>query len=173
MRKRQKYLLVVFFIQVSISLSAQDLVAAFLDKHEKDDNLEVISIGKKMVEMMYSLSLDSPELQDAIKGLENICIVTSKDTISNKEYYESAQQLLSKSKGFEKVLSISEDNENLLVMVKESKGIVKELVLLSGQDDKFNLIFMRGDIDLNTLIKYSEHLNIKGLNNIRSVERTK
>ncbi|GHT29649.1 hypothetical protein FACS189432_08840 [Bacteroidia bacterium] len=173
MMNLQKQLLIIFFIQISISLSAQDLVAAFLDKHEKDDNLEVVSIGKKMVEMMCGLSSDNTELQAAIKGLENICIVSSKDAISNKEYYESAQQLLCKNKGFEEILSISGDNEDLLVMIKESKGIVKELVLLSGQDDKFNLIFISGNINLNTLIKYSENLNIKGFNNIRSVERKK
>jgi hypothetical protein len=173
MKNLQKLLLTVFFIQISISLSAQDFVASFLDKHEKDDNLEVVSIGKKMVEMMCGLSSDNAELQDVIKGLENICIVSSKDTISNREYYESAQQLLSKSKGFEEIFSTSGDNEDLLVMVKESKGMVKELVLLSDQNDNFNLIFMSGNIDLNTLIKYSDNLNIKGLNNIRSVERNK
>jgi hypothetical protein len=174
MNNIQKYLLIIFFFQMGFSLSAQDVIASFLEKHEKDDNLEVVSIGKKMVEMMcVLLSSENPELQNAIKGLDNICIVTSKEATLNKEYFESAQQLLSKSKGFEEILATSEENGALLVMVKESKGTVKELVLLSGQNNGFSLIFISGDIDLGTLIKYSKDINMEELNGIRSVEREK
>jgi hypothetical protein len=154
----------------NFSLQAQDLVASFLNKHGKDDNLEIVSIGEKMLVLINNLTSENQELNEAIKGLENICIVSSRDTIAGKEYYESAQQLLSKSKGFEEILSLGNENETLLVMVKESKGIVKELVLLSSKDSGFSLISMSGNIDLGTLIKYSGKLNIKGLDDLRSIK---
>ena len=160
----------LFLIWINCSVSAQSIAFSFLDKHEKDDNLEVVSIGRKMLEKMCVLSSEDSDLQNAIRGLENICIVTSKDTVLNREYYHSAQHLLSKSKGFESLFSMNTKEEELVIMIKESKGHIKELVLLSDQPDGFNLISMTGNIDLDILIKYSEELNIGKLNGLRSIK---
>jgi hypothetical protein len=166
MKNMRKYGLILFFIPWGFSLYAQELVSSFLDEYGKDDRLEVVTIGKKMLGTMSSLSSaeeDLSELQAAIKGLENICIVTSKDTTLNGEYYDSCRQLL-KDTGFNVIFSGNEDADELFVMgTKESKGTVKELALLfMDKDGRFNLIQMTGAIDLNTLVKYSE--NLKGLN---------
>jgi len=159
------------FLLMSLSGSAQDVIASFLDKHGKDDNLEVVSIGKKMMEAIGMLTSDNPDLTKAIKGLETIRIVSSKDKDLNKEYYKSAQKLASKSKGLKEFFSMNEDDKELMVMIRESKGDVKELILLSEQADGFNLISISGAINLDDLIKYSESLNIKKLNKLRSIKR--
>jgi hypothetical protein len=161
MNHLMKCLLCFFFIQGSFSLQAQDLVTSFLDKHGKDDNLKIVSIGGKMLDMVGALTLGYPELNDVIKDLDNIRFICSEDTALNKEYYESASQLLKKWKGFEEILSINNEEEKLLVVVKESKRTVKELVLLSSKITGFNLILITGDINLDALIKYSESLSLK------------
>jgi hypothetical protein len=165
----KKCLLLSFALLIHFFVSAQDLVKTFLDKQGKDDNLEVISIGKKMLEMMSDLSSGNPELKEAIKGLDNIHIVTSKDSILNKEYYDFAWDLLGKSKGFEPILLLNEGDEDVIVMIRSVKGIITELVLLSDKGAGFNLISLSGNIDLNTLSKYSESLNIKGLNDLSPI----
>jgi hypothetical protein len=162
MKNLWKYGLFLFFIQWSFSSEAQELVSSFLDKYCKDNRLEVVTIGKKMLDTMGDLPSgqeDLSELQAAIKGLENIYIVTSKDTTLNREYYDSGRQLL-KDKGFNVIFSGNEDTGGLFVVgTKESKGTVKELTLLFiDKDDRFNLILMTGVIDFNTLVKYSENL---------------
>lgn len=174
MKKIKIYIVVLLISLTSFSLSAQNVVTSFLDKHGKDDNLEVVSIGKKMFEKMESLSSGTPELMDAIKGLENIYIVSSTDLSLTQEYYDSAYHLLSKSKGFEEISTVKDnEKDGLTVMIKESKGIVKELVLLSGQEKGFNLIALSGDIDLKTLAEYSQSLNIEGLDKLGRVEKVK
>jgi hypothetical protein len=166
----KKHAFIFFFISISFSISAQSIAFSFLNKHEKDDNLEVVSIGKKMLEKMSRLTSEDSDLQNAIKGLENICIVSSKDTVLNREYYNSAQNLLSKSKGFESLFSMNTKDEELVIMIKESKGYIKELVVLSDQPDGFNLISITGNINLDVLINYSEVLNIQKLNGLRSIK---
>ena len=163
----QKYIYIALISFATTNLSAQDPVATFMDMHGADDNLEIISIGRRMFEKMDGLPVGDPELKEAIKGLETIRIVTSKDTLLNKEYYDSAHKLLERCKGFEKILSINEEDRSIVVLVKETKGgAVKELLLLSGRGAGFNLVSMSGDINLNTWIKYSEGLNIEELNNL-------
>lgn len=162
-----KYGLFLFFIQWNFALNAQELVSSFLNEYGKDNRLEVVTIGRKMLGTMSGLSSeeeDLSELQAAIKGLDNICIVTSKDTTLNGEYYDSCRQML-KDTGFNVIFSDDkEDTDELFVVgTKESKGAVTELALLFlDRDGRFNLIQMTGVIDLDTLVKYSE--NLKGLN---------
>jgi len=159
-----------FFIGFHLAVLAQDIISSFLDKHEKDDNLEIVSIGKKMMESIGALSSDNPDFAEAIKGLETIRIVSSKDQDLNKDYFLSAQALLSKTKGLKNYFTINEENKELIVMIRESKGCIKELILLSEQPDGFNLISLSGTINLDDMQKYSEGLNIKELNQLSSVK---
>lgn len=154
----KKVFLTFFFSFAVLSVFSQDLVTSFLEKYGKDDNLEVISIGKKMFGMMSDISIGDVELQDFICGLENIRVVTSRDNNLNQEYYASVQKMIKKNKKFQELVSVSKPDENMIVMIKENKGIVKELIFLAGQSNGFTLISMTGDIDMDTLTKYSEKL---------------
>jgi len=151
---------------LTVSLQAQKIGSAFLDKYGKDDGIEVITIGKKMLDRMHSDSIASPELQEAIAGLENIQIISSKDTTLTKNYYDSTFNLLTKNKDFVELLSLKSENNDMLVMIKETKGIVSELVLLSNSSGRFNLISLRGNIQLEVIAKYSQHINLKELENL-------
>ena len=162
---------ILFFIWINSSVLAQDIVKSFIDKHGKDDNLEIITIGKKTIETMYPLISENPDLIEVIKNLESIRIISSKDMEINKEYYDSARKLLSKSKRMKELFSMSEDNKELIITVRESKNSIKELILLSEQDDGFNLISISGAINLDVLLKYSDGFNIKELEQLRSVKR--
>ena len=166
----EKCKLIFLIVWINLSVSAQDVITSFLDKHEKDDNLEVISIGKKMMEMMDSLTLDNLDLKEALKGLETIRIISSKDKDLNKEYYDSARGLLYKNKGLEEFFSMKGEDKELTVMIRKTKGSVKELILLSEQAEGFNLISLSGTINLDVLRKYSEKLKTKELNHLHSVK---
>ena len=165
-----KYMVICFFLWFSLSVSAQDIIASFIDKHEKDNNLEVVSIGKKMINRLDSMTSNNPDLKEAIKGLETIRIVSSKDRDLDKEYFDSAQELLSKSKGLKEFFSMNEKDKALIVMIRESKSAVKELILLSEQPEEFNLISISGTINLDVLLKYSEGLN-KEINQLKSIKQ--
>ena len=164
-----KYKLMGFLLWISLSASAQDIITSFVNMHEKDDNLEVVLIGKKMIQTLDSLTSNNPNLKEAIKGLETIRIVSSKDRGLDREYYDSARDLLSKSKGLKEYFSISEKDKELIVMIREVKNSVKELILLSEQPDEFNLISISGTINLDVLLNYSEGLHIKELNQLKSI----
>ncbi|MCL1938809.1 MAG: DUF4252 domain-containing protein [Candidatus Azobacteroides sp.] len=152
---------------MTISLHAQGIGASFLDKYGKDDGIEVITIGKKMLDLMLSDSIASPEMQDAIAGLESIQVISSNDTILNKNYYHSAFNLLAKSKNFVELLALNSETDNLLIMIKESKGVVSELVLLSNTEGHFNLICLRGNIRLEMIAKYSQQIDLKELKKLK------
>jgi hypothetical protein len=149
---------------VTLSLQAQEIAGSFLDKYGKDENIEVITIGKKMLDLMqHSDSIAGPELKEAIAGVESIIIISSQDKSLNEDYYNAAFSLLTKNKNFAELLSINKKEEVLLVMIKETKGIVSELVLLSNRPGKFDLISLSGDIKLDRIAQYSKNLDLDEL----------
>jgi hypothetical protein len=157
----------------SCPVFAQEIANLFLEKFDKDDNLEIISIGKKMFQMMENASSNT-DFNEAIKGLEKIVVISSKDSVFNNEYYDSAYEILTgkRKDGFESLLSTKEEKGELIVMAKESKGIIRELVLLQGDKIKyFSLISLCGNIDLKTLAKYSEKINLSGLKSLDVINK--
>ena len=159
----------------TISISAQEIASSFLDKFGKDDNLEVVTIGKKMLQMMEGIASKDPDFTEVIKGLENIQIISSTDSVLSNEYYDSAYEIMTKKKqGFEQLVEFKNSEETLIIMVKESRGAIRELVLLSNKKTQgFNLITLNGKIDMEPLVKYSERINIPGLKVLDSVNNDK
>jgi hypothetical protein len=155
---------------MTVSLYTQGIGVSFLDKYGKDEGIEVVTIGKKMLDLILSDSIASPELQEAIVGLESIQIISSKDTSVNKNYYDAAFNLLAKSKDFVELLSLHDKNENMVVMIKETKGVVSELVLLSNTPGRFDLITLRGHIQLDMIAKYSQHIDMNELKKLNFLE---
>jgi hypothetical protein len=154
-----------------VAVPAQSVVTSFLDKHGKDDNIQLISIGKKMFEQMEKQSLGSSELRETIKGLDNIQIITSEDSLLSNEYYLSALAIFSETDSYADLFSIDGEEQQLIVKLKESKGLITELIILSYNSDGFNLISMTGkNIDLGTLAKYSIALDFKALKKLRNLE---
>jgi hypothetical protein len=161
---------IVFNLAIG-SLLAQEIVSSFLDKYGKDENIEVVTIGKKMLDKMQSDSIADDNLQEAIHGLENINIISCKDKTLNNDYYDLAYDLLTKNKNFTELVSIHTGEESLIVMVKEAKGIVNELILLANKSGDFNLISLRGAIKLDMLAKYSQKLNFNELEKLKSHDK--
>jgi len=166
----KKITVVLFIYFVSVAASAQSVVVSFLDKYGEDDNIQVVSIGKKMFSKMSELSLGNSELQEAIKGLDNIQIITSEDSVLNDEYYDSACAILSKKEDFIELYSMENEGQQMVVKMKESKGIVTELVMLSCSQKHFNMTFITGSINLEMLAKYSSKVDFKELERLNYIE---
>jgi hypothetical protein len=157
--------LIVFILIITLSFPAlsQTVVHSFLEKHGMDDGIDVISIGSKMLALIEEQSLATPELLEAIQGVDNIQIITSDDDLLNVEYYRSAFALLSKDKDFIELFSSENKEQNLTVKVKKNKGVVNELIILSNDPDTFSLINITGNLNLESLAKYSTDLDFKEL----------
>lgn len=153
----RKYGLIIILSFVSFSGFAQDMVTSFLEKHRKDDALEVVTIGKTMFGRMGEISIGDLDIKEFIDGLDNIQIISSKDSSLDSDYYSSAEQMLNRDPSFQELASLNKPGGKVLMMIKESRGIVKELILLSGESGGFSLISMTGDIDLEKLMEYSNN----------------
>jgi hypothetical protein len=142
-----------------------------MDKFGKEESVQTFSVGKKMFERMKEQALGSPELRETIKELDQIQVITSKDTALTDEYYSSALVILSKAEGYDDVFSFDDENLQLIVKKKVAKGIVNELIVLLRSPEEFSLIEIIGkNINLKELAKYSVNMNFQILENLKKFE---
>jgi vacuolar-type H+-ATPase subunit F/Vma7 len=165
-------ILSILLILSQFTISAQNVVASFLDKFGKDENIQVVSIGERMFERIKEQSLGSPELREAIKELDRILVISSEDTTLTDEYFDSAFAILSGAEGYSDLLSFESDTEQQLVVKKKiTKGTINELVVLLRSPEGFTLIGIVGkNINLKALAQYSVDANFQILKNLKKFE---
>ncbi|MDR0507557.1 MAG: DUF4252 domain-containing protein [Dysgonamonadaceae bacterium] len=167
----KKYIFyLIFFGLTPVIADAQSVAITFLEKHGKDDNIRVVSIGKKMLKKIEEQSLGSPELLEAIKGLDNMKIITSKDAGLSSEYYSSAYSILLKDKDFVEVYATESDGYRITVKKKGTKELVNELVILSDDSKEFNMIWLSGLINLEVLLQYSVQIGLPELKKFNDLD---
>jgi len=159
----KKYGILSVFLLFNASLFAEDIITAFLDKHGNDDNLEVISIGKSMIDKMCDLTAENLELKKTLESLDNIRVIHTTDSVISSEYFDSAIQIKDENAEYKEVEAI----ENMSVLIRKSKEKVREVLLLINDESGFNMISIRGEIDMNNLLAYSDKIGIKNLKDIQ------
>lgn len=165
----KKFLFPIVLFFITFSLQAQ-VVNTFLDKYGRDTYVEIVTIGKRMLEKMQSESMATSELKDAIEGVENIKIVSSKEDIVNDDYYQSASKLIAGEKQLREVLSMDKQGGALRIFIKETDGSIEELIILSKDDADFYFVSLTGDIQWESLVNYSKITGAKGLEELNKIQ---
>lgn len=160
------FVLNIFILVSLFSVSAQNIVSKMIDRYGDDDNFEVVTIGKKMINKMRSSEKGNAGFLQAINGLTSINVLSSKNRDIGNEYYNSARELMTRgNKGYKEMSPAEGGKEKTVVFINKGKikekGKVQELVLLSKNEQKaFEMIVFYGNINIQSLIKYSDHINL-------------
>ena len=91
-----------------------------------------------------------------MKGVKSMNIVSAED-ISTADYTRLKKLIEDcQSEGYETVISSNEDGEIARILMKMEKDKIREIVILSLEEDEANLIRIKGAIDpkqLNEIIE--------------------
>ena len=70
-------------------------------------------------------------------------------------------------------MTVSDEKEQIVFMIDEKDGRVKELIMVMKGDDEFILIDLFGDINLKDIAKISRQMNIDHLDKLQKLEDDK
>ena len=147
-----------------------DAISSFFNQYMNDERFTSIYISGKMFSMFAKIpEEEEKDLKDVISNLNGLRILTS-DSIDGDRLYKDATKNLS-LKGYEELMFIKEGGqEEMQFLVKENNGKINELLLLSGSSNKFFLMSLIGNIDLNKISKLSKSMDIKGMENLENLK---
>jgi len=152
-------LLAILFCFNLSALTAQEIISSFLEKHGRDEGIEYRSIGRKIFSEMKEQGLADSLLLDIVSQLDNISFIYSDDSSLESDYFGSSMDIMDKMKGFNSLYT-GEGDDTTVVLTKENKGIIKELVMIVSDMDGFNLISIKGNIPLESFLEYPDFMNL-------------
>ena len=159
-----KYKLLILSFLISASFNSvygqQDLVNSFFEKYSESEYVTSIFISPRFFNMFKQVDLDLEEKEaEAIGNL--VEDLTSLRILIAEENAKSMYQEFSadfQEADYELLMRVNNKGEDEVdFLIKESEGIVKELIMLiGGQSTDFVLLSFTGNIDLDKISQLSE-----------------
>ncbi|UZD21228.1 DUF4252 domain-containing protein [Algoriphagus halophytocola] len=168
-----KKILIIPFLMFAIVLQAQaqdDAIQRFFSKYMDDDRFSRVYISPKMMQMAGGFlksnadsDQDSKDLGELIQKVKGIRILSS-DEVDGQTFYKEAMGTLSRNQ-YEDLMDVQDKGSSLKFMVREEGGLVRELMMISGDSKEFTLLSMLGSFTYEDLNMLAEHTDIPGMDN--------
>ncbi len=159
---------------VAFQVNAQDTaITSLFDKYADNEELTKVNISQKMFSLFTNLEPDDPdtkELTDAISKLKGVKILAADSIDNGMKYYQEAKKRVQDTQ-FEELMSVRDGGKDMVFMIKESNGVINELLMLVGGDYQFVAMSLFGEIDLKQISKLSKGMNMKGMEYLENIEK--
>ena len=166
-----KKILTTLILILGVALASQaqdDAIQKFFSKYMEDDRFSRVYISPKMMQMAGGFlknnagtDKDAEELGKLISKIKGIRILSSEE-VNGKALYNEVMSTLTKNK-YEELMEVHDKGSNLKFLVREETGLVRELMMISGESSEFTLISMLGSFTYQDLNMLAEKTNIPGM----------
>ena len=171
-----KKIVIILFAVFCTNLGfSQNAIDQLFDKYAYKDGFTTVYISKYMFGLFSKNNSSDEEADDmakAIRGLESIRILTADSTTNLKVNFfkEFGNQIPFEQ--YNPLMVVKEKNQELRMLLREVDGQIVEFLMLGGGSDNL-LISITGNIDLESIAKISESMDIEGLENLEKLEERK
>ncbi|MDF2158832.1 DUF4252 domain-containing protein [Algoriphagus sp. CAU 1675] len=166
----KKYLIIPLMV-LAFAFRAQaqdDAIQRFFSKYMEDERFSRVFISPKMMQMAGGFLKDNSEkdpdakdLGELIQKVRGIRILSSEE-VDGMAMYKEAMGTLIKNK-YEELMDVQDKGTSLKFMVREEGGLVKELLMVSGNGNDFTLLSMLGNFTYRDLNMLAEKTDIPGM----------
>lgn len=141
---------------IAIALLVVTLVATaaaesgLYKKCENVKGLTTVYITKQMLKMASSMGPVDEDARAIFKKLDNVMIVTSQNQ-KGVDHLNKLRNDLSPQKGYEELMRINDDNENVIIVQKPVAGDKKEYAISVIGKGNATMIVVEGTLTLEDL----------------------
>lgn len=164
-------LIVMLFAVLTISLKAQKSpVDELFTRYDGKEGFTSVYISSKMFSLLSRIDSDDQEFRNLVTRIKGIRIL-SIDSARNSSGINLAAELMPglKRNGYEELMTVREDADNVFFMIREVGGRIAELVMVTGGDGS-SVVSIQGDLDLKTIASLSDSMGINELENLEKVK---
>ncbi len=169
------FLFGLFLLAGTVALAQSKAIDKFHEKYKGDGKYLSINIEGGLLKLLTDIDTNDEEAGDflkAISGLESINIhkIDRHESSLDEGYIESFKKEIKKEK-FEELMVVHDGDSQVNFLIKESKGKISDLLMMVEETDEFFLLSFSGEIDLATLSKLSDDLDIKGAKHLKKIDQ--
>ncbi len=171
----KKLFFTITLMTLSLGLLAQgSVVNKYFDQLGDNEDYVKVSISSKMFSLFTELEAGSEEEEEFLKAvskLEGLKMVLG-DSVprdAGKLFDQAIRDV--DSEGFEELMTVIDAEENFKFSIKESKGIIEELVMVAGGKKKFVILSLYGEIDLKNISKIARSMHVDGFKHLEKIDK--
>jgi hypothetical protein len=165
-----------WFLSFAISLlflplfSQEDAIAKHFDQYLSDASFKSVYVSPKMFDVIATSDIEKmdPEVKALIKNLRGLRVL-QREGQSGVALFKEANKKLTAAK-YDELMTLNENNEQIRFYTMGPGKKVQELLLMVAGPNRFLMLTMVGDIDLNAVAKLSKNLNLQGADYLDKVK---
>jgi hypothetical protein len=169
----KRNILVVITLLFNVALFAQNSpVDDMFAKYSGQDGITSISISSKMFSMLAGTDLQDEDLNNLMKQLKTIRIITIDSAGLNKKinFNEELSKKLNPAV-YEELMVVMEGSKVTRYLTSMTGNIISELVVVTGGVAGNELISIKGDIDLKNISSLTKKLGIDQLKSLEMIDK--
>ena len=171
----KKLALIIILASLSVSVFCQKSpVDDVFDRYYGKEGFTSVYISSKMFSLLARIDSEDKEFQNLVTRIKSIKILSIDSATNVTEGINFCNDLVRKlmSSGFEDLMTVKEEHGEVRFMILEVNGKIAELIMITAGYGS-SIVSISGDIDLNSIAKLSDKMDIDGLEDLEKVEQKK
>ena len=156
---------------MSFSQQSNPAIQSFYDKYSEIDNVSDIELSGGLLKFISSYASDESGIKDPIEKVSYLRILVMNDGNIVKPADLSNLLRSVKADAFEDLMQIRDGKTKVDVLIKESKGVISNALLVVNDDEDFVLISLEGSLSLKDL--ESLNLDVEGAEYFKKMKQKK
>ena len=161
-----KRILILFVFAISVLGASAQNVEALFRQYKSEKNVEYVHIPRFIMSMAKMLTKAEQEDVKALKAISSIRVLNLEECspIVRQNFQKTLQTF--QPTGFTSIIFNKESDETNYIYVKERKGYIRELLILSADKQDGAIVHIKGRIkpdEVNTVVKQNAKKKLKEL----------
>lgn len=162
-----KHLVIAAIALFSVTaISAQkNAIEKYYSDFAQLEEFTKVNVSSKMFELALHVEgqdQEEKELIEAISKVEGLSVIAKEDAENAMALYKEAIKRPGSS--YEVLMTVDDKEAQVMFMIKESGGVIEELLVICGTDNEFAIVDIWGEIDLKQVRKMTEAFTTYGMN---------
>lgn len=169
---KKQALIILMLTALSVSLYAQKSpVDDLFDRYNGKDGFTSVYISSKMFGLLSRIDSNDEEFRNLVTRIKGIRIL-SLDSTAVVRGINFASELMPglKRNGYEELMTVKEEKDEVFFMIREVGGKIAELVMITGGKGT-SVVSIQGDLDLKTISSLSGKMGIDELEELEKVKK--
>jgi hypothetical protein len=169
----KNFILITAITFLSFGAMAQGtVITSYFTKYADNESFTKVSVSQKMFSLFTELEAGSDsekEFLQAVSKLQGLKIIVADSIPNAMTVYNQAVADVKKA-GYEELMTVTGSDENMLFSIKETNGIISELIMVVGGKEDFVMLSLYGEIDLKNISKIAQEMRVEGLEKLSEID---
>lgn len=154
------------------TFAQKDVVSAVFEKYASVDGFTTVNITGDMLKLMAQAEEQRSDTTFVSKFSEVKILAFDKghDKPVGVDLRAEVTEKLDKSV-YKEMLTVKKSDEDVVILVKELKGRIAELLIVVGGQDENAMIWLKGDILLSEMADLAGRYQMKGFEHLKKLEK--